>query len=83
MLDISLLSNMPNKGLSSVVTIKFWHHRTNILAFSSDHAKAIAFPSVGQYRLSVGVKKQECANTSLHPSEKQTGAWSFEQLEYF
>ena len=83
MLDISLLSNMSNKGLSSVVTIKFWHHRTNILAFSSDHDTARAFPSIGQYQLSVGVKKQERANTSLHPSEKQTGAWSFDQLQCF
>ena len=83
MLDISLLSNIPSKGLWSVVAIKFWHHRTNILAFSSDDATARAFPSVGQYRLSVGVKKRERVNASLHPSEKQTGACSFKQPQYF
>ena len=46
MLDISLLSNMPNKGLWSMALIRFWHPRTNLLAFSSDHATARVSPSV-------------------------------------
>ena len=46
MLDVSLLSDIPKKGLWSVVMIRFWHLRTNILAFSSNHATANASPSV-------------------------------------
>ena len=61
---------MPNKSLWSVTMIRFLDPRTNILAFSSDHATARTFSSVDEYGHSDGIKKREPANTSLHLTNK-------------
>ena len=76
------LLNIPNRGLWSVATVRSLQPRTNILAFSKDHA-TVSTSLVGEYRFSVGVVKQEPANTSFQLFVQQTGAFSLGYSQCF
>ena len=81
--EMSQLLNIPSRGLWSIATVRSLQPRTNILAFSKDHATASASPSVGEYQFSVGVVKEELANTSFQLFVQQTGAFSSGHSQYF
>ena len=73
MLPRSLLLKIPNNGLWSTEMIRSVHPSVNVLECLRDQHNAKASPSVGEYRLSVGVVKRDPAKIKFHPVGQHVG----------
>ena len=78
----SLFLKIGGKGLWSVITIKSWQPRTNILTLFRPHATARASPSVDEYHFSVGLMSLDPANVNCHPLGQQVSAFAVLHWQY-